>query len=965
MSTTTDAALAAAAAASTGWRTVSFFDACHTPFRGAGDDLARLCSELDLVAGTPVAAHGFVVLADASGNLHVASSAMPRAGGGGGGGVSSSVSVESFPAVDDGMRITAVTVVADPRVAMRVHTKHEAAAVTLLVAAQEPDGAPLIRVVRYDPTATTSQSLDTIHAPFTIVRDLRMPASLTAASALRRLSLTSTATSGSNPALHPLGYVTHVAQSLPPAAPAILVGFSSGALVLLRGDVLRERPAGKPVVLREENNADPVTGLAFAGSCFFVTTAGAVYCVTPRDQLVALDAEAGAVVPPVPFPKGGGSQVLVVQHQTLVVFCAESGRGQAYAVGDDGASAIRSIAWLNLAPEISGAPSPYLAVIATDEVLQRDTLAVYHLEHRLCVHVARFAHVRCVAAAAGANLLVLADTGLASEETVAVARLKEKPLAMRLDELVQEHLFTTAIALAGPSAGAVAADLHGAYADHLLAQGDTSGALREYEATIGRWETSRVVRKLSSRPDAQPMLVAYLQTLHERGVATADHTQLLFHALIRAGDHAALADLVRGNAELPFDVEVAIRCCVAGGLWDVALDLATRHAQHDLRLQILVHRTHDADAALAFLGSSEMAGDPATRLALVRQFGRALIAARPGAATELLKTVVAAAADAGTLDLAQVTALARLYPPQQSSQLHAFYRFVLFDHPGARAVVAADAGVWNAAFDSCPDADAAMAVLKHPDSRVAADRALMTARARYWVHATLYLHARRGDARAMIDVHMELTGNVAEMVRIVREHGSAEDAPALWTAVLAYTAGTDPVRESDLRDVMAHIDAAKALTPVQVLGVLARNPAIRFGLVRGVFAAHMDAARAVVAENESLAATYAGETQRMHGEIEALEAKPVTFQVTACAACNTPLALPTAHFFCRHSFHVRCLNEASSAKQCPKCFREHRRVAALKKTLAAKAGEDFYAQLQHADDGFGVVSDWFSRKDIR
>ena len=50
----------------------------------------------------------------------------------------------------------------------------------------------------------------------------------------------------------------------------------------------------------------------------------------------------------------------------------------------------------------------------------------------------------------------------------------------------------------------------------------------------------------------------------------------------------------------------------------------------------------------------------------------------------------------------------------------------------------------------------------------------------------------------------------------------------------------------------------------------------------------------------------------------------VIFQVSKCEACGRPLELPTIHFLCKHSYHLRCLGE--NDQTCPKCAPEHRMI---------------------------------------
>ena len=80
-----------------------------------------------------------------------------------------------------------------------------------------------------------------------------------------------------------------------------------------------------------------------------------------------------------------------------------------------------------------------------------------------------------------------------------------------------------------------------------------------------------------------------------------------------------------------------------------------------------------------------------------------------------------------------------------------------------------------------------------------------------------------------------------------------------------------------------------------------------------------------------------------------------------CSACSNPLDLPATHFLCMHSFHQRCLGD--NEKECPMCAPSNRTILEIKRSQEANASrhDQFYKQLEVADDGFSVVADYFGR----
>lgn len=65
-----------------------------------------------------------------------------------------------------------------------------------------------------------------------------------------------------------------------------------------------------------------------------------------------------------------------------------------------------------------------------------------------------------------------------------------------------------------------------------------------------------------------------------------------------------------------------------------------------------------------------------------------------------------------------------------------------------------------------------------------------------------------------------------------------------------------------------------------------------------------------------------------------------TFQASKCQNCKSPLELPSVHFLCMHSFHVRCLQDPEEG--CPVCAPEYRRVLDIKESMQSNDPETFF-----------------------
>ncbi|KAI9217138.1 hypothetical protein BC828DRAFT_391935 [Blastocladiella britannica] len=1008
----------------------------------------------------------------------------------------------------------------------------------LVLGAVDHDHMPVIRVVQYDPASAVAVAAmeasgggmlaseappSSDGPPFRILREIRIgPTSiggaaaaaiggstgsigpgggarwgmpfLTGSGTLLAPRSAATANGNGNGGHTVLGEITHLAYA-PSPSPALLVGFSSGALVLLKGDVVADRPA-RQILLRDAtmspppaaasvsaplghpaaatpapSSTDPITGMVFSGFAFFVTTAATLMVVNlargSGDALETLDATHGSRCAPVVWPSplldravasgnpatlvgptvgeavpgSGGSLCAVVQDSSLVVYDAVSGRVQTIGLPLASEAAVTSMGWL--APHLS----PYLAVVSSTPSLPRDTLHILHTDlpgPLVVAHTATVPTVRAVVPVPGGNVLVIVDAGAAilpdenghdgvdggipTASAECVVRLKLRPVDARLRELAAIHAYTAALALAEAerAPAAAVADLRFAYAKHLVAaplatpspsslpsspvSSPTGGAataaasaadrtdllVAQLRATLGHVPVSHVVRLLATRPRA---LAAYLTAVHDAGMARAEHTAALVHALVRVHDTAGVQRLLllgtsnngTSSSAAMVDVPVAVECLADGGMPQVAVDLALAHAQYDLAAGILAFRMRDMARAghvvdrvdgwreranllvRGGLGAELATACPVDTLAtvtgIVRAAGDEIDAETIVKLGNLWPVATAsgkveAAHDTDDVDRGQqqqgrssMAAAAEVDPVVQAGSR--FFRYVVLENAAARAAVGPT--VWNEAIDRCATGEDALEILKHPESQADLSAALLTARSRHWIAALLYLYSRLGNPQAMLEVHMQLTGNMAAMHQIAVEH-APRDA-AVWRRLLAYACTQDPLNEGAVRDALRYIDEHSVMEPSEVVREVARNPRISFGMVREMVRARVDRDRAVAKENADLAQTYRAKTKQMQAEIGKLDTEPVTFQSTQCDACQSVLSMPVAHFFCRHSFHARCLND--NTKQCPRCSREHASVANLKRTLQARGRDDFYGQLEAADDGYAVVAEWYSRKEIR
>jgi hypothetical protein len=205
-----------------------------------------------------------------------------------------------------------------------------------------------------------------------------------------------------------------------------------------------------------------------------------------------------------------------------------------------------------------------------------------------------------------------------------VSRLDEYSTLAKLDILYRRNLYTLAVGLAksqGMSEAGIA-EIHRKYGDYLYIKGDFDGAMTQFTKTIGYLQPSHVIRKVSSSPtlyytnhlqflDAQRIqnLTTYLQDLHNLNLANPDHTTLLLNCYTKTSDRPRLDAFIKSravtsqsqSAELPFDLDTAIRVCRKAGFFEHALFLARRFGRHEDFLRIVIEDAGHFGEALDYL----------------------------------------------------------------------------------------------------------------------------------------------------------------------------------------------------------------------------------------------------------------------------------------------------------------------------------------------------------------------------
>lgn len=305
-------------------------------------------------------------------------------------------------------------------------------------------------------------------------------------------------------------------------------------------------------------------------------------------------------------------QELIIGRPEAVYFYEVDGRGPCWAFEGEK----KFLGWFR----------GYLLCVIADQRNGKNTFNIYDLKNHLIAHslvVKEVSHMLCEW---GNIILIMADkTALCTGE---------KDMESKLDMLFKKNLYTVAINLvqSQQADAAATAEVLRKYGDHLYAKQDYDEAMAQYIHTIGHLEPSYVIQKFL---DAQRIynLTSYLEKLHEKGLASKDHTTLLLNCYTKLKDVEKLNVFIKSeDGEHKFDVETAIRVCRAANYHEHAMYVAKKAGRHELYLKILLEDLGRYEEALQYISSLE----PGQAGVTVKEYGKILIEHKPVATIEIL-----------------------------------------------------------------------------------------------------------------------------------------------------------------------------------------------------------------------------------------------------------------------------------------------------------------------------------------
>ena len=737
------------------------------------------------------------------------------------------------------------------------------------------------------------------------------------------------------------------------------IAFDNGSVMFLRGDLVNDRYVKQRIVqLDPEQNA--ITGLSwqndsndYSAPLLYVSTEESVsgYRITSTGENREFSVPEGCKA------NCSGSNVkgdfVIARPEALYIFGPE-GRGPCFVLDDVKSSMC-----------VVKNYSVMLGHSRKKTESDNDGIIIYDLKNKFIAHSSYFKGTTpaFVVYAWGHVFVFTVDKK--------IYRLKEKDTDSKLETLYNKNMYTLAINLVTSNnlGDKIKADVFRRFGDHLYSRGDYDGAVEQYNQTIGTLQPSYVILKFL---DAQRIhnLTSYLQRLHEKNLATPDHTTLLLNCYAKMQDSKRLTEFIKRD-DVFFDVGTAINVCRAAKFPENALILAEKFNRHEEFIEIQLEDLENYRAAIAHINRLDIFDAEK----IMKRYGKMMVSMAPAESTKVLLSLCDGSHTQSDSDS---SAKLKSRPEDfihnfvnQKKWLMEFLEKYLLADPTCN-----QEAVWNTLFELylSPHDDStdtpkesqlnnelqskALNLLKNPNANYNIDLALVLCQLHQFLPGLLQLYERNNRYAEILQFHMD-NGSFRQIIATCKKFG--DEIPDLWVQTLSYFADRSDDCKPEMAEVLDVINNRGLLSALQVIDILSRNTNVTLGLVKDFVLKQLDSEMKLIEHDQADIERLEAENEALEHQISELESDFITFQVTRCTACSNMLDLPAVHFLCKHSYHIRCL--AENEKECPKCSPAHKHNLDIFNVnqLNRTKHEQFVSELSTSKDPFITVAEYFGK----
>ncbi|KAJ9551538.1 hypothetical protein OSB04_015583 [Centaurea solstitialis] len=640
----------------------------------------------------------------------------------------------------------------------------------------------------------------------------------------------------------------------------------------IQGDIARERI--KRFMLQVENRQDKtqcaITGMGFRvdGKAFqlFAVTPGSVSLFNLQTQPASrqtLD-QIGSNVNSVAM---NDRLELIIGRPEAVYFYEVDGRGPCWAFEGEK----KFLGWFR----------GYLLCVIADPRSGTNTFNIFDLKNRLIAHSIVGKEVSHMLCEWGSILLIMSD-----KSAVCIG---EKDMESKLDMLFKKNLYTVAINLvqSQQADAAATAEVLRKYGDHLYSKQDFDEAMAQYIHTIGHLEPSYVIQKFL---DAQRIynLTNYLEKLHEKGLASKDHTTLLLNCYTKLKDVDKLNVFIKsedGVGEHKFDVETAIRVCRAANYHEHAMYVAKKSGRHEWYLKILLEDLGRYEEALQYISSLE----PSQAGVTVKEYGKILIEHKP---TETIKILMGLCTEDGETSKRGTSNESQRFTRSSGNSQHLLELYLSADlnFPLMSLSNIVENGTpkpesysngkspsehkdVNTEKDHQERLQKGLVLLKNawPSDQEQplydVDLAIILCEMNSFKEGLLYLYEKLKLYKEVITCYMrshDHEGLIA-CCKKLGDSGKGGD-PTLWADLLKYFGELGEECSKEVREVLNYIERDDILPPIMVLQTLSSNPCLSLSVIKDYIARKLEHESKLIEEDRRMIDKYQEETTTMRKE---------------------------------------------------------------------------------------------------
>lgn len=716
------------------------------------------------------------------------------------------------------------------------------------------------------------------------------------------------------------------------------VGFERGNISLYRGDISRERSKTAKSITA---GTSAVVGIAFKQydktTQMFVCSNSGVYVFNllskDKENRLTLDSES-SIMRCCALQNGFDGQFMVGRDDAIYCYTID-GRGPCYVLEGEK----QMIKWFrNNLIIVSAFKS------AMPSTPAKSLITIIDLTNKFIVYTQQITRIVALFIEFGTCFLV-------SEDNI-VHHLSEKDLQSKLDLLFKRNLYDIAVRIAKSQQlnNEGLSDIFRQYGDHLYNKSHYSGSVEQYIRTIGYLEPSYVIRKFLDSRHIQ-FLSTYLQALHEKRLATPDHTTLLVNCFTRLNKTVKLEeffDLYNTN-DLSFDVETAANVCRETMAYDQALMLTEKSKKHTIHIDILLNDLNSISEACAYIDNLK----PFVAKKALLQYGSQMMDRDPKETTRLLKWVC-----------------------KETPSNPEEFLFVFADHPVALLDFLEDctknsSNLSQLIYDtlielhlknqsSNTEKRLIQILMEKRENGYDVGRAIILCRYYSFFPGLIYLFGEERLSHLIVRYCVQHK-DFEELLNCCQRLGT----PSLWLQALMGIRNSDSVPADLIQKILSVITNEKLLSPLQVLNSLAVENGPTLGAARDFFTRAFKKESDLYKREENAIREHKEDSENVRHQIKDVKEKPIEFRGSICDSCKQPLALPSVHFFCRHSFHQDCIRSFSETeKDCPYCMeKNHQIMDVLRSQGSVQINHDqFHTLLERNPETFSVISEYLGRQ---